>query len=131
MKTRTQFVDIKNKFSAPPISLSAGSIANYLDELSEEHKIQKWREGSNVYYTPPKMSSISKTALVTVIICNTICVLLSLLYFIKNAFFLNELLSQWFWLVITGILGLEFGVLLTCILWWHGTKSINTKSRKE
>jgi len=124
MKSITQFKDVEEKFSAPPFTLSKGSVANYLDELVAEHKIMKWREGSNVFYGPPKMPTPLKISIATTVSCLVAWTILFLTS-TKSLSSMNAFLS--IWNIVFLLLGFNVGVVIICILWSRQNKALNSK----
>lgn len=124
IKSIAQFKDVEGKFSAPPISLSRGSVANYLDELVSEHKIMKWREGSSVFYGPLKMLMPAKITIATTVSCLVAWTVL----FLTN---LNSLLLMdklfTIWNIVFLIVGFNVGVVIICISWSRQQKALNNK----
>lgn len=110
-----QYKDIRDGFSSPPFSLSEGSISNYLEELVEEKKIRKWREGNNVFYAPPKMPPPLKFTIIIAVFCFSLVVLLYI--------FFNY--------VALPIISFYIGVLLTCFVWANSKLSSSQSSRKN
>lgn len=124
IKSIAQFKDVEAKFSASPFTLSKGSVANYLDELVSEHRIMKWREGSNVFYGPLKMSMPAKISIVVTISCLVIWTVL----FLTN---LNSLLLMdklfTIWNIVFLLLGFNIGIVIICILWSRRRKALNSR----
>lgn len=124
MKSITQFKDVEEKFSAPPFTLSKGSVANYLDELVSEHKIMKWREGSNVFYGPPKMPTPAKISIATTVSCLVAWTVLFLTS-TKSLLSMSTFLS--IWNIVFLLLGFNVGVVILCVLWSRQQKALNNK----
>ena len=124
MKSITQFKDVEEKFSAPPFTLSKGSVANYLDELVSEHKIMKWREGSNVFYSPPKMPMPAKITIATTVSCLVAWTVLFLTS-TKSLLSITNFLS--IWNIVFLLFGFNIGVVIICFLWNNRNKSLNSK----
>lgn len=124
IKSITQFKDVEEKFSAPPFALSKGSVANYLDELVSEHKIMKWREGSNVFYGPPKMPMPAKISIATTVSCLVVWTVLFLTS-TKALLSMDAFLS--IWNVVFLLFGFNIGVVIICVLWSRQNKTVNNR----
>jgi hypothetical protein len=124
MKSITQFKDVEEKFSAPPFALSKGSVANYLDELVSEHKIMKWREGSNVFYGPPKMPMPAKISIATTVSC---LVAWTVLFLTSTKALLSMTNFLSIWNIVFLLAGLNVGVAIICFLWSRQNKALNSK----
>jgi len=103
-----QYKDIKEKFVG---FISEGTISNYLDELVENKKLYRIREGKSVFYGPPRMSFIFVFGLITTIPCLALTILL-------------YTIQQINWVIL--MLGFEFGIIFSCL-----SLSINKKSRNN
>jgi hypothetical protein len=107
-----QYKDIRDRFSLKPFLLSEGSVSNYIEELVDEKKIRKVRDGNNVYYCPPKMSAPLKLILVISIICGGISLPLFAFYNI----------------ILLYVVGFYFGVLFACFIWLINRKEAIQKN---
>ena len=129
LKTPMQFKDIKNKFCAPPISLSSGTVVNYLNELVDERKIIKWREESNTFYGPMKMSFTLKILFSVILISMFLLVISSTLTVYYNDSIITKVISDIRFIFC--IVGFDMGAGFVCFLWFLSTKNINTKSNER
>ena len=130
-KTAVQFKDVKEKFGAPPIMLSEGSVANYLDELIEARKIQKWRAGVNVYYGPPQISMPVKMSVGVTITClGIIAIFLLFGRSIPTLSIQSIKFDLSIWYIILPAIGFNFGVIIMGFFWRRAEKSLNSKKQK-
>lgn len=105
-----QYKDIKEKFVG---YISEGTISNYLDELVENKKLYRMRNGKSVFYGPPRMSFSLAFGLLISIPCLSLTILF---YIIQN---LNIVLLM---------IGFEIGIVFTSVVFAHNEENKNNQN---
>lgn len=92
-----RYKDIKEKFH---LYCSEGCIVNYLQELQDEKKIQKFRNNDIIYYGPPKIKTSIKYIVISTILLPLYSVPLHIFhdkFWYGIIFYIGSIITACFW----------------------------------